>query len=467
MLASVHSAQFYMQNDSLLEMVSRFLKTGIASQTACIVIATRDHREGIAQRLQEHGFDLERAFENGIYIALDAETTLSHILVNGSPDPERFVHTIEPLLKRVTPGSVRIFGEMTTLLWMQGKREEAIALEELWNILLNRTSSIKLLCPYPLQSSTEDHDSRQFLHLCHQHAHVIPAESYTLLSNPQERLQTIVFLQQKAIALENEIVKNSTYTHLVEELLHLLATLKTTNEQLEQASTTFHHFIAKMGHEFRTGLTSIQGFSELLSTQEWGQEEIKEFASDIMTDAQRLTRLISDVLDLERMKLGKVELHWEMVDMNALLQRLSTQMQHTTTKHTLRCHLDEQLPLVPGDQDKLIQVVSNLLSNAVKYSPNGGEILLSSQRKQEMLQISIQDQGIGIPVKAQENVFRPYNRIGSEKTRYIQGIGLGLSVVREIISLHGGTIWVKSTPEHGSTFYFTLPLTQNHSTTIT
>ena len=129
MLASVHSAQFYMQNDSLLEMVSRFLKTGIASQTACIVIATRDHREGIAQRLQEHGFDLERAFEDGIYIALDAETTLSHILVNGSPDPERFVHTIEPLLKRVTPGSVRIFGEMTTLLWMQGKREEAIPLE--------------------------------------------------------------------------------------------------------------------------------------------------------------------------------------------------------------------------------------------------------------------------------------------------------------------------------------------------
>jgi len=377
-----HRVQFYEQDTFLLEMVSTFLATGITLHAVCIVIATKVHQEGITQRLRDRGFDVEEASRQGTYMRLDAETALLQILVDGAADPERFAHIIEPLLERTAlqGRSVRVFGEITALLWMQGEQEAALDLEDFWNTLLNRISSVTVLCAYPLKSFAEEKDG-QFIHVCRQHAHVVPAESYTLLSNPQERLQTVAHLQQKAVALQTEISKNRDYTHLVEELLHLLTTLKTTNNQLDQASTTFQHFITKMGHEFRTGLTSIQGFSELLSTEEWGPEEVKEYATDILTDAKRLTHLIADILDLERMKLGKIELTWDVVDMNALVQHLATQTQRATSNHTLLCHLDETLPLIPGDQDKLLQVLSNLLSNAVKYSPLGGEIVLRSQRK--------------------------------------------------------------------------------------
>jgi signal transduction histidine kinase len=145
------------------------------------------------------------------------------------------------------------------------------------------------------------------------------------------------------------------------------------------------------------------------------------------------------------------------VDVNALLKKLGDQTQHMTAKHSVVYHLDEVLPLVQGDQDQLIQVISNVLSNAVKYSPAGGAIVLSSQREEQGIHVSMQDQGIGIAEEAKKDIFAPYSRIDAEKTRYIQGTGLGLSVAHEIINRHGGTIWVESSPGEGSTFHFCLP----------
>jgi signal transduction histidine kinase len=230
------------------------------------------------------------------------------------------------------------------------------------------------------------------------------------------------------------------------------------NSELKSMNKQQSNFIAVVSHEFRTALSGIQGFSELLSEQEWSPQEVKEYATDITTDARRLTRMINEVLDLERMKSGEMTLRYEQVDVNELLKKLGDQAQSLASKHHIVYHLDETLPTIQGDQDQLIQVVSNLLSNAAKYSPAGGEILLSSQREQQGVRISIQDQGIGIAEENQKDIFVPYSRIDSEKTRFIQGTGLGLSLVHEIINLHGGTTWVESTPGYGSTFHFFLPL---------
>ncbi len=230
------------------------------------------------------------------------------------------------------------------------------------------------------------------------------------------------------------------------------------NEQLQHLNQLQNDFIAVMSHEFRTTLTGIQGFSELLCDQEWPIEEVKEYAGDINTDAKRLNRMLTDLLDLGQMQSGKMEHHLEQVDLNALITEAVERIRSITTDHTFFLNLDASPSFVEGDRDKLTQVMTNLLSNAIKYSLQGGSIVVTKQREGHDAHIRVQDQGIGIPKDALERIFTPYNRVVSEKTRSIQGTGLGLAIVREIILLHGGKVWAESTAEEGSCFHITLPL---------
>lgn len=253
--------------------------------------------------------------------------------------------------------------------------------------------------------------------------------------------------------------------HYESERVRLLTALQESNEslrqnniQLEQVNKLQSDFISIVSHEFRTTLTGIQGFSELLRDEEFNTAEVRDFAADIHTDALRLTRMISELLDLERMKLGKMTLHLGKVDINSILRDIADRTRPTALQHHIILNLDEQLPAIEGDYDKLIQVITNLASNAVKYSPGGGEVVLSSKREGDSIHVSISDQGVGIPAEALEDVFVPYNRIESGKTHYIQGTGLGLAIVREIVHMHGGHAWVESVLGEGSTFHFMLPI---------
>ncbi|MBA2392185.1 MAG: GAF domain-containing protein [Ktedonobacteraceae bacterium] len=229
------------------------------------------------------------------------------------------------------------------------------------------------------------------------------------------------------------------------------------NEQLEQVNKMQSDFISVVSHEFRTALTTIEGFSTLLRDEEYPSNDVKEYANDIYIDALRLHRMVTDLLDVEQMKKGKMQLHMEEVDMNVLLATIVKHMELVSIRHTLRLSLDEKLPHFEGDPDKLTQVITNVLSNAIKYSPMGGDILIISRREGTSVHVSIQDQGTGIASERLETIFTPYNRIASEQTRYIQGTGLGLSLARETIHLHEGTIWVESIVGHGSTFHISLP----------
>jgi signal transduction histidine kinase/PAS domain-containing protein len=230
------------------------------------------------------------------------------------------------------------------------------------------------------------------------------------------------------------------------------------NEQLELVNKMQGDFISVVSHEFRTSLTTIEGFSDLLRSEDYPGEEVKDYANDIYTDAIRLHRMVTDLLDVEQMKKGKMQLRAVEVDFNALLTTTVKRMELISTRHLLRLSLDEKLPHLKGDPDKLIQVITNVISNAIKYSPMGGDILITSSRQGNSVLVSIQDHGIGLAAEVIENIFIPYHRINSTSTRYIQGTGLGLSLVREIIRLHEGKIWVESTPGHGSTFHLSLPL---------
>jgi PAS domain S-box-containing protein len=208
-----HVVQFYAEDSALLEAVSRFVGTALGAGDAAVVIATREHRDGLSQRLKERGFDLVTAMQRGRYIALDAADTLALFMRDGWPEAERFASVVGGVFDRIRlslsesastsgePLRIAAFGEMVALLWAQGKPEAAIRLEELWNDLA-QTHSFALRCAYPIAGFDRDEHSEPFLKICAEHTAVIPVESYASLSTDEERLRSITYLQQKERALE-------------------------------------------------------------------------------------------------------------------------------------------------------------------------------------------------------------------------------------------------------------------------
>jgi len=226
---------------------------------------------------------------------------------------------------------------------------------------------------------------------------------------------------------------------------------------LERLNKMKSEFVSMVSHEFRTALVGIQGFSELIRDDDLDIPDIKGLAGDINSDAMRLNRMITEMLDLDRMEAGKIHLELCPVDLNGILEDAVQRAQVAAERHHLVADLDLALPLVSGDADRLIQVVANLLSNAIKYSPDGGEIKIVSQARDGAVEVSVQDHGVGIAAEFIDRVFGRYERFASNRTGTVTGTGLGLAISRQIVELHGGRIWVETEAGKGSTFHFTIP----------
>ncbi len=230
-------------------------------------------------------------------------------------------------------------------------------------------------------------------------------------------------------------------------------------EQLERLNAAKSDFVSIVSHEFRTPLTGIQGFSELIRDEDLSAAEMKEYAGDINKDAQRLNRMITEMLDLDRMESGRMALHRERADLNAIITETVDKLGPRSARHAIELKLDPAVPHLELDRDKIDQVLINLLSNAMKYSPDGGVITVTTRLEGDNIHVFVRDPGLGIPADSLEKVFERYSRLESGATRYIQGTGLGLPIARQIVEMHGGRAWVESTPGQGSVFQFTLPLT--------
>ena len=245
---------------------------------------------------------------------------------------------------------------------------------------------------------------------------------------------------------------------LLYEVNKLYNRLAQQNKELAKQNRLQSDFLSVVGHEFRTALTGILGFSELMRTEALDGKEVQTYAEDIYTDASRLTRLINDLLDLERMKSGWMALNTSYVEINALIWDVIRHTCPITQLNRFHVELDPDIPPLLGDRDKLTQVFTNLLSNALKYSTASDVILLTSRREGAMLHISVRDHGIGIPLEQLEIIFERYARVESNMTRHIGGTGLGLPIVRQIVTMHNGRVWAESTPGDGATFHVLLPL---------
>jgi signal transduction histidine kinase len=204
---SSHSVQFYDDDAAFLESLAEFVGSALGSGGACLVIATRSHRDSVAERLKGWGVDLSVSTRTGRYLCADAEGMLARFMADGWPDEERFFSAIEPMLLQARmgshhkPGPLVAFGEMVALLWAEGNCEGAIRLEELWNELLRR-HSFSLRCAYPMGCFGQSTQEEFFRRVCDTHDHVLPTESYTSLGDEGERLRMVSTLQQKARTLQ-------------------------------------------------------------------------------------------------------------------------------------------------------------------------------------------------------------------------------------------------------------------------
>ena len=228
--------------------------------------------------------------------------------------------------------------------------------------------------------------------------------------------------------------------------------------QLEKLNRLKTEFVSMVSHEFRTGLVGIMGFSELIHDQDLEVAEIKILSEELNSEAQRLNRMIGDMLDFDRLEAGKVRLNLQPLDITQLAQEAIDRAAMTTDKHLITANLHPKLPHVLGDSDRLTQVLTNLLSNAIKYSPNGGEICVSTRQNTASVEVAVTDHGKGIPPEFINRLFGRYERYEDKHAGKIIGTGLGLAITRQIVEMHGGRISVDSVVGKGSEFRFTIPL---------
>ncbi|MBI3921234.1 MAG: GAF domain-containing protein [Armatimonadetes bacterium] len=222
-------------------------------------------------------------------------------------------------------------------------------------------------------------------------------------------------------------------------------------------------FVSTVSHELRTPLTSIKGFiSTLLSDTEgfFDDSARLEFYQIIDQECDRLTRLISDLLNVSRIESGRaLEINWKPVDVPDIVTKVINAQKSYTDRHEFPIQFPDGFPRIMADQDKFDQILTNLLSNAVKYSPRGGQVAVRGEVVEgEMIQVSIMDQGIGIPADKLTKVFERFERIDNRDTREAGGTGIGLYLVKHLVEAHGGSIWVESDLGKGSTFIFKLPI---------
>jgi signal transduction histidine kinase/CheY-like chemotaxis protein len=205
---SEHFVQFYETETFLLNSLADFIGTGLDAGDACIVVATGAHREELERQLQARGLDTEAKRAAGLYLSLDAAETLSSFMVEGSPEPVRFAEVVGRIISRAAEGGrrVRIFGEMVELLRAEGNFDAAIRLEQLWNEQ-SKMHPFQLFCAYPLSGFAGESLAESLGHVCAGHTRVFPAESYSGLTDTDERLRAITVLQQQARSLQSEIAE--------------------------------------------------------------------------------------------------------------------------------------------------------------------------------------------------------------------------------------------------------------------
>jgi len=324
-------------------------------------------------------------------------------------------------------------------------------------ILVNRTGRIVLLNPAAAQMLAVEADNVIGAH------NLEVARDYNLSQKIQTALATgetqtydlhPVLPQEKVIEVSLVPLADGSG-----ETATVLLVLRDTTESHHLAKMRAE-FVSNVSHEMRTPLTSIKGFTEtLLDGSLDDQATARRFIGVIDSEAERLSRLIDDLLDLSKIESGRIRLDFRKTNLRKVItetaEKLQPQMEKCGLQLELAVSLD--LPLIMADADRLAQVLINLADNSSKFTPHGGKITISAGERDDMVCVSVADNGIGIPESDLPRIFERFYRVDKARTRTTGGTGLGLAIVKHIVEAHGGCVSVASAVGRGSTFTFCLP----------
>ncbi len=561
-----HFVQFYESDPFLIECVGGFVVAALREGACGLVLATADHRRELERRFAAEGVDFREAEATGRFVVCDAGDMLSHLIVDGAPNPQRFHETIGGFVAQLSKRGKRVhaFGEMVALLWADGNRDGAIALEQLWNELAKQ-HKFALFCAYPVEVFAKGDLAASFESVCGCHTRVIPAESYSGIDCEDDRLRAIGLLQQKAYSLQAEIehrqeVEKSLLKREREladffenatEGLHKVGADGTilwankaeydllgyaAEEYIGHPITEFHadadviadilrrlqqgellvnfparlrckdgaikhvlissngcfedgkflytrcftrdvtqqwqaektlretdcrkdEFLATLSHELRNPLAPIRNALELLNND--GNAAARTEATRIIhRQVGHLTRLVEDLLDISRITRDKISLRKEDVELAPLIHSAVETCRPAIDAAHQRLHvtLPEQSVRLFADPARLAQVFANLLNNAAKFTPAGGEIWIDGRKEGREVVVSMRDNGVGISCEALAHVFDMFCQADQSLEKSQGGLGIGLTLVRRLVELHGGTVNAQSEGiGKGSEFTVRLP----------
>ncbi|HEY7269410.1 MAG TPA: ATP-binding protein, partial [Dehalococcoidia bacterium] len=253
---------------------------------------------------------------------------------------------------------------------------------------------------------------------------------------------------------------NAMAARLRESYADLERKVRERTSELEAANRHKSEFLANMSHELRTPLNAIIGFSDVLLTRMFGELNPKqeEYLGDILTSGNHLLDLINDILDLAKVEAGRMELEASEFSLTEAVRNSVTMVRERAANHgiALTYEVAPEADDVVADERKVKQVLFNLLSNAVKFTPDGGKVSIRAWREADEVRVSVADTGIGIAPQDLEVIFEEFRQASDVDGRSHEGTGLGLTLTKRMVELHGGRIAVESEPGKGSTFMFTL-----------
>ncbi len=231
--------------------------------------------------------------------------------------------------------------------------------------------------------------------------------------------------------------------------------------RLYEAEDLKQTLLSVISHELKTPVSIIKGYAGTLAREDanWDKETLADGLAIIEEEADRLDRLINNLLEASRLQAGGVKLRLTYVDLADMAKTAVEKLQATTAKHTFVVDFPEDFPLIHGDAERLREALTNLISNAIKYSPEGGSIKVGGKvGENDRVRLYVSDEGIGISPGDQERIFERFYRVDNRLARQTPGTGLGLFLVKAVIEAHGGRVWVESAPGQGSVFWVELPV---------
>lgn len=247
------------------------------------------------------------------------------------------------------------------------------------------------------------------------------------------------------------------FNGMAEELERSRNELESQNEKLRQSESRKSELVRIVSHELRTPLASVLGFTSVLLGRDVKPEDQRRYLEIINAQGRRLSSLVNDFLDADRLEEGELELSRRVIDLGAVISEQVQLFEGQSDKHRLDTFLPDKELTVDGDPNRLAQVIGNLLSNAIKYSPDGGTVHVMAERVDSVVRVSVRDEGIGIPEELQKGVFAKFFR-GDADASGIPGTGLGLTIARSVVEAHGGRMNFVSARGQGSMFWLELPI---------